>query len=68
MVQSLTVNKRIYFRWKQHLAAFLTVVYIAEQLFLPYSHFITKVRDCVYIAKALHIVLFKCYCIVFQFL
>uniref|UniRef100_A0A4W4GE97 Vitamin K-dependent gamma-carboxylase n=1 Tax=Electrophorus electricus TaxID=8005 RepID=A0A4W4GE97_ELEEL len=29
-------------RFRHKMAAFFTVVYIAEQLFLPYSHFITK--------------------------
>lgn len=31
-------------RLKHKLAAVFTVVYILEQLFMPYSHFITRVR------------------------
>lgn len=30
-------------RLRQHLAAAFTLLYVAEQLFLPYSHFITQV-------------------------
>ncbi|XP_035169598.1 vitamin K-dependent gamma-carboxylase-like, partial [Oxyura jamaicensis] len=30
-------------RGRQHLAAAFTLLYVAEQLFLPYSHFITQV-------------------------
>lgn len=31
------------FRPRQHLAAAFTLLYVLEQLFLPYSHFITQV-------------------------
>lgn len=32
-------------RFKHRLAAIFTVLYIIEQFFMPYSHFITKVQD-----------------------
>lgn len=31
-------------RWKHKVAAVFTIVYIVEQLFMPYSHFITQVN------------------------
>lgn len=31
-------------RWKHKLAAVFSIVYILEQLFMPYSHFITQVK------------------------
>ncbi|KAM8872306.1 vitamin K-dependent gamma-carboxylase [Synchiropus picturatus] len=37
-----TAPKTSKMRWKHKLAAIFTIVYIAEQLFLPYSHFITQ--------------------------
>nr|CAB3248933.1 vitamin K-dependent gamma-carboxylase [Phallusia mammillata] len=35
-------GEQIKTRWKHVLVTFLTLSYISEQLFLPYSHFITK--------------------------
>lgn len=31
---------------RQHVGAAFTLLYVLEQLFLPYSHFITQVRHC----------------------
>lgn len=41
--ESQTVSKPSTPGWKHKLGAIFTLVYIAEQLFLPYSHFITQV-------------------------
>lgn len=38
-----TVPKPSAHRFRHKMAAIFTIVYIAEQFFLPYSHFITKV-------------------------
>lgn len=39
-----TAPKASKLRFKHKLAAIFTIVYIAEQFFLPYSHFITQVN------------------------
>lgn len=39
-----TAQKAPRLRFKHKLAAVFTIVYITEQLFMPYSHFITQVN------------------------
>lgn len=43
--ETLSVPKTYKLRLKHKLGAIFTILYIIEQFFLPYSHFITRVHQ-----------------------
>lgn len=47
-----TVPKPSTQRFRHKMAAIFTIVYIAEQFFMPYSHFITKVKTAGCLVRA----------------